>query len=55
MADTAMPISMPGRASPMRPNMLPKAMTIGNVIGNSHTAGGPSWAPHKPTAIIART
>ena len=34
--------------------MPPKAMTIGNVTGNSQTAGGPSWAPHKPTATIAR-
>ena len=29
----------------------PKAMTIGNVTGSSHTAGGPSCAPQSPTAI----
>ena len=44
-----MPTSTPGRGTPISPSIPPKAITIGNVTGSSHTAGAPSWAPHRPT------
>ena len=49
MPESAMPTSTPGRGTPISPSIPPKAMTIGNVTGSSHTAGAPSWAPHRPT------
>ena len=55
IAESAMPTSMPGSFTPRRPSVPPKAMTIGNVTGSSHMAGGPSWAPQSPTAIMAST
>ena len=54
-ADSATPISTPGSGMPTRPRNPPTAITIGNVTGSSHTAGAPSCAPHRPTAIIAST
>src|SRR5262247_3657152 len=55
MADTAMPTSMPDSGTPISASMPPHAITMGNVTGNSHTAGGPNCAPQTPTAIIAST
>ncbi len=55
IADTAMPTSTPGSGTPSRPTMPPSAITIGKVTGKSHSAGAPSCAPQRPTAIIART
>ena len=55
MADTAMPISMPGRDTPISASIPPSAITIGNVTGNSQRAGAPSCAPQSPTATMART
>ena len=55
MPESAIPTSTPGRGTPISPSIPPKAMTIGNVTGSSHTAGAPSWAPHRPTETIAST
>ncbi len=54
-AESAIPISTPGSGTPIRPRKPPNAITIGKVTGSSHIAGGPSWAPHSPTATMART
>jgi tripartite-type tricarboxylate transporter receptor subunit TctC len=43
----------PGNGTPMRPRNAPTDMTMGNVTGNSQTAGAPSWPPQSPTAIMA--
>ena len=48
MADSAMPISMPGRCTPISPSIPPKAMTIGNVTGNSQTRGRPELRAPQP-------
>lgn len=45
----------PRSGTPMSPSIPPRAMTIGNVMGSSHKAGGPSCAPHSPTETIAST
>ena len=42
-----------GQGMPSKP-IAARAMTIGNVTGSSHIAGAPSWAPQRPTEIIAR-
>ena len=40
-ADEAMPISVPGSGTPMRPSMPPRAMTMGKATGSSQIAGAP--------------
>ena len=54
-ADVAMPYSMPGSGTPIRPSIPPTAMTIGKATGSNQIAGLPSCAPHSPTATIAST
>ena len=42
IADKAIPSSMPGIGTPMRPSIPPRAMTIGKATGKSQMAGVPS-------------
>ena len=55
MAETAIPVSTPGRGIPTTPRAPPKAITSGNTTGRSQIAGAPRNAPHSPTATIAMT
>ena len=50
-----MPTSTAGIGTPAIPRAPPNAMTTGKVTGSSHRAGGPSCAPHSPTATMAST
>jgi hypothetical protein len=45
---------MPGSGMPAMPATPPTTMINGKVTGNVHTGRPPIWAPHRPTANIAR-